>query len=93
MEQADKIAHFGFYTIFASLWFMYFRQRIANTKKLFVTVFLFSFLFGIGIEVCQAVFTENRHADVADAVANTLGAIFGLLVMALFFGIKKNKLS
>ncbi|NBL65548.1 VanZ family protein [Flavobacterium sp. NST-5] len=84
-QHTDKIAHFVFYAVFASLWFLYFKQSIKNQRKLFVIVFLFAFLFGLIIEICQDLFTETRHADIQDAIANTLGALFGLLIMITIF--------
>ena len=84
VDQADKIVHLGFYTVFSILWFLYLRTAIKDTKKLFLSVFLLSVSFGILIEICQSVFTENRQADVRDAIANTLGTLLGLGIMAVY---------
>lgn len=84
VDQADKIVHLGFYTVFSILWFLYLRIAIKDTKKLFLSVFLLSVFFGILIEICQSVFTENRQADVKDAIANTLGTLLGLGIMAVY---------
>lgn len=84
VDDADKIAHLGFYAIFSILWFLYLRTNIKNTKKLFLIVFILSVSFGIMIEICQSVFTENRQADVNDAIANTIGASLGLVIMAVY---------
>lgn len=84
VENLDKAVHLGFYAIFSILWFLYLRTRIESTKKLFTIVFLLSVGFGILIEFCQSAFTESRQADINDAIANTIGATIGLLIMALF---------
>jgi VanZ family protein len=84
VDQADKIVHLSFYAVFSILWFLYLRIAIKDTKKLFLSVFFLSVSFGILIEICQSVFTENRQADVKDAIANTLGTLLGLGIMALY---------
>ncbi len=84
VENIDKIVHLTFYAIFSILWFLYLRNKIENTKKLFVIVFVLSISFGIFIEFCQSTFTVNRQADIKDAIANTIGATIGLLIMTVF---------
>jgi Predicted integral membrane protein len=84
VDQADKIVHLCFYAVFSILWFQYLKSRIQNTRTLFLSVFFLSVSFGILIEVCQSLFTENRQADLKDAIANTIGALLGLAIMALY---------
>lgn len=84
VENVDKVAHLSFYAIFSILWFLYLKSKIENTKKLFLVVFLLSVSFGIFIEFCQSTFTVNRQADINDAIANTIGATLGLLLMAFY---------
>lgn len=84
VENADKLVHFTFYAVFAILWFFYLKLYVTNHTKLYLFVFIFSVSFGIMIEICQSIFTETRQADVIDAVANTLGAFFGLLLVKLY---------
>lgn len=84
LENADKLVHFTFYAVFSILWFAYLQTMVKNHKKLYVFVFLFSVSFGIAIEICQSLFTETRQADIADALANTLGTFFGLSMLWLF---------
>jgi len=45
---------------------------------------MLSVVFGVFIEFCQSTFTDNRQADVKDAIANTIGATIGLLLMAIY---------
>jgi VanZ family protein len=84
VDQADKIVHLCFYAVFSILWFQYLKSSIQNTRTLFLSVFFLSVSFGILIEVCQSLFTENRQADLKDAIANTIGALLGLAIMALY---------
>lgn len=84
VENADKIVHFTFYAVFSILWFFYLKLYVTNHTKLYLSVFAFSVSFGIMIEICQSIFTETRQADAVDAVANTLGAFFGLLLVKLY---------
>ena len=84
VENIDKFAHLAFYGIFSILWFLYLRNKIENRNKLFLVVFLLSVSFGIFIEFCQSTFTENRQADINDAIANTIGATIGLIIMSIF---------
>jgi VanZ family protein len=42
-----------------------------------------SVIYGIAIEIAQLLFTTTRSADVLDVVANMLGAIAGVSVIAL----------
>ena len=84
VENIDKLAHLGFYAIFSILWFLYLENKIESTPKLFLIVFMLSVIFGVFIEFCQSTFTANRQADVNDAIANTIGATIGLLLMAIY---------
>ena len=84
VENIDKLAHLSFYAVFAILWFLYLENRIESTPKLFLIVFMLAVIFGVFIEFCQSTFTANRQADVNDAIANTIGATIGLLLMAIY---------
>ena len=67
----DKIAHFSFYFIMYYLW-----EKALDIKgnKKYIKLILIIVLYGIIIEVFQAIFTSDRHADFYDVLANTLGA-------------------
>ncbi|NHN27479.1 hypothetical protein FIA58_017505 [Flavobacterium jejuense] len=68
----DKIAHFSFYFILFYLW-----KKALNVKEIKsqLKIVLMAVLYGIIIEVLQGIFTSDRHADIFDALANTLGAV------------------
>lgn len=81
----DKFVHFLFYFLFTILWFRTLDSKFPKeplVKKLRI-VFLFGFLYGVGIEVCQSVFTETRSADIFDVLANTAGGIIAIVLLYL----------
>ena len=84
VENADKLVHFTFYAVFSILWFLYLDNVLKNQKWLYLKVFIFAVSFGIMIEICQSVFTESRQADAIDAIANTLGSLFGLTMLKIY---------
>ena len=89
----DKIVHFGFYFIAAILGCMALCE-INSQKNLkhkqFIWILVFTVMFGIIIEILQAVATTYRSGDVLDFIANSLGAICGLLAVYFFQKGKKN---
>ena len=70
----DKLAHFGAYSVLASL------ARLGWLKLWGGWIFLGLALFGIGIEIAQHTMNLGRTGSFADTVANLLGAAFPLLV-------------
>jgi len=84
VDNADKLVHFTFYAIFSVLWFLYLKTVLKNHSWLYLKIFIFAVCFGIMIEICQSVFTETRQADAIDAIANTLGSLFGLTMLKLY---------
>lgn len=81
----DKLAHAFFYFVFASLWFLYFKKQI-NSRSIFKALtisFVFSFFFGIGIEILQAILTTTRKADILDVFANVSGSLVAVIALIL----------
>ena len=73
----DKVEHFLGYALLSGYAVMLFeRMRPQALAALGVIA------FGIAIEVAQATWTTDRSGDSADAMANALGALAGLLVSA-----------
>lgn len=74
-EHFDKVVHFC----------MYFGQSFLLVPVLSKLKFKYLFsisiaiAFGMLMELVQGVFTENRSADGFDALANSLGALFGVI--------------
>ncbi len=88
----DKVVHAFFYFVFTTLWVLFFKKHIgaAGISKLLVISFVFSFFFGILIEILQELFTATRHADALDVLANLSGATLSVFVIMLLN--KYNKL-
>lgn len=84
----DKVVHFVFYfvmVITGTYAVMEYSGTKIKIKNVCLGVLVFSILYGIIIEVLQYSITENRQGDVFDVLANSLGAIVGLLLTRLLF--------
>lgn len=84
VKGADKYVHFTFHLVFSCLWFQYFFKKTSQGWRSAWVVFTGSLIFGIAIEICQALFTRTRKADLFDVLANTSGALTALAVLLLF---------
>ena len=60
------------------LWMYYFSKVQIASKGL--KIVLGAILYGIVMEICQAVFTTYRSADIVDVIANSSGAISGFFL-------------
>lgn len=87
----DKFVHAFFYFVFVLLCFLFFRKQFINTsnRMLFIILFLFSFFYGIGIEIVQGVFTTTRKADLFDVLANMSGVVLAIFSITSYFKIKQ----
>lgn len=85
VSNLDKVVHLFFHFVLTILCFS-FLQKHTNSVHIWkstLPAFLFSFIFGIGIEITQELATATRHADVFDVLANVSGAILGIVVVLL----------
>ena len=78
LANKDKIVHFIFYLVMVILWMYYFSKVQIASKGL--KIVLGAILYGIVMEICQAVFTTYRSADIVDVIANSSGAISGFFL-------------
>ncbi|MBC7847396.1 MAG: VanZ family protein [Flavobacterium sp.] len=81
----DKAIHATFHFVFTVLWFLFFKKKL-NTSNIFrplVISFVFSFFFGIAIELMQQFFTTTRSADVMDELANLSGATLAVITIVV----------
>jgi VanZ family protein len=85
----DKIVHFVFYFLFYFLWISYLKNN-NQTRKTQVILLLVAVSYGILMEVLQAVIGNNRSCDFFDAVANSFGAILGMIFSSVFLLNKKH---
>ena len=81
----DKVIHAVFHFVFTTLWFLYLKKKLNSPKsfKPLAWAFVFSFFFGIAIELIQQFFTTTRTADVFDVLANISGATLAVIAMVL----------
>jgi VanZ family protein len=74
----DKIVHFFFHFFLVVFWAKGLNARNKNQQLI---ILLIAVLYGIIIEVFQDVFTLTRTADALDVVANSIGAISGIVFL------------
>jgi VanZ family protein len=82
----DKVVHSFFHFGFTLLWFFFFKKEFNSSTivKPLVMAFVFSVLFGIAIEIAQALFTETRKGDLLDVLANSSGATLAVCIILFF---------
>lgn len=76
----DKLAHLIFYAIFSFLWSMSMRKR--NVKKKYILIFSFS--FGVLMEIFQLYLFNGRSFELYDIIANILGSVIGVILFQKF---------
>jgi len=89
----DKYVHCFFHFVLTTLCFLFFKSKAENQadKTALLFSFAFSFLFGIGIEIAQNLFTATRRADVNDVLANIVGAAIAAILIIILSLIRKIK--
>jgi VanZ family protein len=92
VEDTDKYVHLSFYFVFTFTWYQYLIRKLENIPAIKVRLyaFLWAFLYGVGIEICQGVFTADRSADYQDIIANSSGALLATIVVWLVARLKKS---
>ncbi|MCK5354014.1 MAG: VanZ family protein [Methyloprofundus sp.] len=78
----DKLFHAGAYFILAAFTLRAFRHRLTSLAMLLITSLIFSSLYGLSDEWHQS-FVPGRMSDIADWMADTLGAT---LFLAIYYG-------
>ncbi|MBT8321535.1 MAG: VanZ family protein [Eudoraea sp.] len=84
----DKFVHFIFYFVAAILACFYLKETFLKGFKINKTLLislLFSWIYGILIEVLQSTITTARSGELQDVWANCLGALIGVLLLKLWF--------
>lgn len=80
---ADKVGHFGVYAIFSILLYSKLNSLFPLQKATIITLAV-CIIYGILMEVLQATLTTTRHFDTTDMLANTVGAIIGVIIIYFF---------
>jgi VanZ family protein len=85
VSHIDKYVHAFFHFVLTSFCYLFLKNQMSslNGIKPLVFSFLFSFFFGIIIEISQELFTLSRHADIYDVSANTSGAVLAVAIAVL----------
>ena len=82
-----KTAHFTEYAILGILFFrQFFPQK--NGSRYFILAILFSFFYACTDEIHQ-LFIPGRSGQFTDVLIDTLGALFGCLLLVLFRHLRK----
>ncbi|MCH5596918.1 VanZ family protein [Niabella ginsengisoli] len=86
----DKWIHFGLFALFVVLWCAIVRYKSStNTiKRNFILVTLTGILFGYIMELVQKYLVANRDYDMWDVVADSAGAIVGLIFSLIVYAKK-----
>ncbi|WP_116789590.1 VanZ family protein [Flavobacterium psychrotrophum] len=92
VEDTDKYVHLAFYFVFTFTWYQYLVRKFLDTPKFKIRLytFLWAFLYGVFIEICQGAFTKDRSADFNDIIANSSGALLATVVLWLLSKLKKS---
>jgi VanZ family protein len=84
----DKIGHFGVYGVFMALFVWAFYPQKSDNHRFMISILLFVIGWGIFMEWVQATFFPDRFFEVADMLANTLGALCGLWAARWWFRVR-----
>ncbi len=76
----DKVVHFFMYFFLTIVWILAY-PRVLKSKYVYLSLII---LWGIFIEFLQSYMNIGRTGDPLDALANALGAGFGLFVFIKF---------
>ena len=90
----DKLAHAVSYAVLGFCWMIPFKARITQTKSLILQslcVVLACTAYGLLIEALQRFCTLTRSGEMADLMADFIGAVAGVLVWMLYWFISKSK--
>jgi len=84
IPHSDKIVHFGFHFIIVILGTLFVKERSVlsfTVNRVIFNLFLFSFIYGVVIELLQYIMPYGRAAEIWDVLANLSGAVFGGLLI------------
>ena len=83
-----KLAHFSIYTLLG-IWSISFLYTFnIKLKYQIIITSIWGFLYAVTDEFHQ-MFSNGRHASIDDVVIDTIGVIFGLLLVLLIFKIRE----
>jgi len=86
-KHSDKLVHIFTYVLFTILWFVFFyilQPKTNDFKQCLIKSCGLAIVYGIIIEVLQALVTSSRSADFNDFLANLAGIFCAVLVVYAF---------
>lgn len=89
IPNADKIVHFIFYCGMVALGTLFLREKTNafDVGKHTIWALVFAISYGVLMEVLQHIMPFERAAEIWDVLANTLGAIFGVLLIKKYLSL------
>jgi len=98
IPQFDKVVHIGLFGGFVFLWSLWKTRRVHEPAVLLPWFFLFYVLanvYGISMEFVQKYWIPGRDYDLADIIADMIGAglAYGLVHLLLLFSTEGKKSS
>jgi VanZ family protein len=90
IPQFDKLVHIGLFGGFVFLWSLWLTKRVTNTAVLlrwFFVFYVIANVYGISMEYVQKYWIPGRDYDLADMIADMIGAglAYGLVHLFLLF--------
>ena len=79
----DKLAHFSVYFLLSLLMYYGWKKQnsfLALHRQTFIKILLLTSTYGFAVEIMQELFTVDRHFDIFDALANSIGAVAGSML-------------
>jgi hypothetical protein len=96
IPQFDKLVHMGLFGGFVFLWSLWLTKRVdvpAVLLRWFFVFYVIANTYGIGMEYVQKYWIPGRDYDLADIIADMIGAglAYGLVNLVLLFPPKVKK--
>ena len=92
INNIDKFIHLSFYFLLSvSFQSSLLRNTLINKKEQILITLVLVISYGLIMEVFQFYFASDRSAELFDALANTLGCIFGILLYPLLLKFNLSK--
>jgi VanZ family protein len=88
----DKLVHISLFGGFVLLWGFYFSKKIKTQKKLLVVffrIFVIGCLYGTSTEFIQKYFIPSRDFDIADILADIVGAAIAYGICNIYLSIEE----
>ena len=88
--KVDKIVHILLFFILGYTLLLYFKKsnkKYLKNKRVQIIAIIICIVYGIFLEFFQKLFVPSRSFDIADILADAIGAVFGLLFF-YFYAIK-----